>query len=331
MRSSVNRLSYLFGDHLGSTSVSYQPGSSPTYQRYRPFGAVRGGSLASTDIGYTGQRLDDTGLMYYQSRYYDPVIGRFTQADTIVPNPTDPQDYNRYTYVRNNPVMYTDPSGHIYQGGVHITGGEVGGPNYGTIMETTTGNGVAVALPAGEVDTHQFYIDLFGEAAAKTCAFDTNTCTMQWYYPEVHDYAQQLVRDEFFGLTTDWTANGGLIVSLGAAIACVYTAFLGCVLASSGAFGVRSGETYATTDDKDEAVAIIAADFAVTSVTLGFGAAVSSSGQIATVVPRSAPTTAWGVAEAMTPTLGQTARFFEGGASIAGWVSGSVMQEVYKN
>jgi len=42
----------------------------------------------------------------------DPVIGRFTSPDTIVPDPYNSQDYDRYSYVRNNPLRYTDPSGH---------------------------------------------------------------------------------------------------------------------------------------------------------------------------------------------------------------------------
>jgi len=51
--------------------------------------------------------------MYYGARYYDAALGRFTQPDTIVPNPYNPQDLNRYTYTRNNPLRYTDPSGRV--------------------------------------------------------------------------------------------------------------------------------------------------------------------------------------------------------------------------
>jgi len=65
-----------------------------------------------TDKRFTGQRLDNTGLYYYGARYYDPTIGRFISADTIVPNPADPQSLNRYSYCINNPLKYTDPSGH---------------------------------------------------------------------------------------------------------------------------------------------------------------------------------------------------------------------------
>jgi len=62
---------------------------------------------------FTGQRWDGVIKLYdYKARYDDPAIGRFIQPDPIVPDPANPQDLNRHTYVRNNPVRYTDPSGH---------------------------------------------------------------------------------------------------------------------------------------------------------------------------------------------------------------------------
>jgi hypothetical protein len=50
--------------------------------------------------------------MFYHARYYAPRIGRFAQADTIVPDPANPQALNRYSYVNNRPLVYIDPSGH---------------------------------------------------------------------------------------------------------------------------------------------------------------------------------------------------------------------------
>ncbi len=106
----------LVGDHLGSTTVSYAAdGSDTRRQYYNPWGQVRHSdpTVVETDIGYTGQRSDtSTGLMFYNARYYDPAMGRFISADTIIPDPMDPQDLNRYSYVRNNPAKYTDPTGH---------------------------------------------------------------------------------------------------------------------------------------------------------------------------------------------------------------------------
>jgi RHS repeat-associated protein len=54
----------------------------------------------------------ELGLLYYGARFYVPGLGRFASADTIVPNPTNPQSYNRYSYVRNNPLNMADPTGH---------------------------------------------------------------------------------------------------------------------------------------------------------------------------------------------------------------------------
>jgi RHS repeat-associated protein len=104
---------WLLGDHLGSSNVSYRATDGVTImQRYAIWGAVRGGGNAlPTDYTFTGQRLDSTGLMYYGARFYDPFLARFVQADTIVPQPGNPQSLNRFSYVANNPVRYIDPTG----------------------------------------------------------------------------------------------------------------------------------------------------------------------------------------------------------------------------
>jgi RHS repeat-associated protein len=47
------------------------------------------------------------------ARYYLPEVGRFISPDTFVPDPGNPQSHNRYAYVLNSPVNYTDPSGHL--------------------------------------------------------------------------------------------------------------------------------------------------------------------------------------------------------------------------
>jgi hypothetical protein len=50
--------------------------------------------------------------MDYRARYYDPRLGRFVSADTVVPEPGNPQAWNRYSYVLGSPLRFTDPSGH---------------------------------------------------------------------------------------------------------------------------------------------------------------------------------------------------------------------------
>ena len=79
---------------------------------YTPWGEVRESSgTVDTDRRFTGQRLDGTGLYYYNARYYDPTLGRFISPDLIVPGVGNPQAWDRYAYVLNNPLRYTDPSG----------------------------------------------------------------------------------------------------------------------------------------------------------------------------------------------------------------------------
>ncbi|HXF85137.1 MAG TPA: RHS repeat-associated core domain-containing protein, partial [Anaerolineales bacterium] len=62
---------------------------------------------------FTGQRaITALGIYHYQARFYSPSLGRFLSADTIVPSYANPQSLNRYAYANNNPLYYTDPSGH---------------------------------------------------------------------------------------------------------------------------------------------------------------------------------------------------------------------------
>lgn len=118
-------LSYAYGDHLGSVSAwsdaagVYLPNSTALFE---PYGGFRIQPLATvnpgvSDRGFTGHRMNNTGdnnlgLIYMNARYYLPEVGRFISADTIVPDPGNPQSYNRYSYTRNNPVNLTDPTGH---------------------------------------------------------------------------------------------------------------------------------------------------------------------------------------------------------------------------
>ena len=90
-------------------------GGEAARQRYHPYGAGRpGDALLPTDYRFTGQRHEGTiGLYDYGARFYDPWLGRFVSADTVVPEPGNPQELNRYSYCSNNPVRYVDPTGHF--------------------------------------------------------------------------------------------------------------------------------------------------------------------------------------------------------------------------
>ena len=139
----ASTLFYFQGDHLGSSSIAMTQAGTSFYSRqmYYPYGAPRTteGSALPTDNTFTGQKSDDsTGLMFYGARYYDTSLGRFTQPDTIVPNPLNPQSLNRFAYVLNNPLKYTDPTGHVEcwdedcNGGPSGGGGSGGGGSGGT-------------------------------------------------------------------------------------------------------------------------------------------------------------------------------------------------------
>ena len=111
-KSDTDVTTWMGADIVNSTSNTRDENGVTAQQRYTPFGEVRIDGNLATDHTYTGQVNDETtGLAFYNARYYDPATARFITPDSIVPNPNDGQDYNRYSYVRNNPVKYSDPTG----------------------------------------------------------------------------------------------------------------------------------------------------------------------------------------------------------------------------
>jgi RHS repeat-associated protein len=106
-------LTFLHGDYLNSTALATRGGATNGQERYYAYGKDRlAGTTVPTDNRFTGQKEDGTGLVYMNARYYDPVTGQFVSPDTLVPDATNLFDYNRYMYVRGNPLKYTDPTGH---------------------------------------------------------------------------------------------------------------------------------------------------------------------------------------------------------------------------
>lgn len=136
---------FFLTNHLGSTTTTIRAnGTLESQLPYDPWGEERYSyGITPTGYRYTGQRQDDTlGLYDYKARYYDPTIGRFVSADTIVPitdntaltvdfyefaaknndgnGPFLPQFLNRYTYVLNNPVTHVDSTGHSPDGEISV-------------------------------------------------------------------------------------------------------------------------------------------------------------------------------------------------------------------
>ncbi|WP_241970898.1 RHS repeat domain-containing protein [Pseudidiomarina donghaiensis] len=117
----------LFKDHLGSVFTTLATtGEIISQQLFSAFGQTRtiyttggvalGSMLPPTEQGFTGHRqMDALGIVHMKGRIYDPTLGRFLQADPFVQAPKNSQNYNRYSYVLNNPMSYTDPSGYFFK------------------------------------------------------------------------------------------------------------------------------------------------------------------------------------------------------------------------
>jgi RHS repeat-associated protein len=116
--SSSNTLTYLLTDHLNSTTTTLDTdGDITAWLRYDAWGVTRSSSgTTPTSKNYTGQYQAEAGLYFYNARWYDPETGRFAQADTIIPEAGDPLAWDRYAYVKNNPIKHCDTSGHCIDG-----------------------------------------------------------------------------------------------------------------------------------------------------------------------------------------------------------------------
>jgi RHS repeat-associated protein len=106
-------LFWLYADHLGSTTLTARMdglgGDLISTLSYTAWGETRGSTgTTPTSIRYTGQREAEAGLYFYQARWYDPALGRFAQADTVVPVASQgTQAFDRYAYVNSNPLRWT--------------------------------------------------------------------------------------------------------------------------------------------------------------------------------------------------------------------------------
>jgi RHS repeat-associated protein len=108
---------------LGSTTlVTDASGNIVSELRYKPWGETRYNSGSTpTRYQYPGQYsyTPGFGLYFYNARWYDPALGRFTQPDSLIPEQSQgAQAWDRYAYVNNNPLRYNDPNGHSVDCGI---------------------------------------------------------------------------------------------------------------------------------------------------------------------------------------------------------------------
>ncbi|WKD51028.1 RHS repeat-associated core domain-containing protein [Microbulbifer spongiae] len=173
-------LEYLHRDHLGSVEkITDADGNLLTGATgrfaYDPFGARRepdwSGTLGaqlltdllasqglSTKRGFTNhEHLDRTGLIHMNGRIYDPALGRFLSPDPFVQAPNNSQSWNRYSYVFNNPLSLTDPSGYLP-------------------MDEVTVEGKRLPRPIDGLEWDYLYGDYFGDGSSSYY----NTWYNQW-------------------------------------------------------------------------------------------------------------------------------------------------------
>jgi len=121
-RAGSNTTSFIHKDNQGSViATTNQSGQVTTQAIYDPFGKQSEVYSSSaylmtyppiTDRGYTGHKqMNHVDIIHMGGRIYDPTLGRFLQADPFIQAPKNSQNYNRYSYVLNNPMSMTDPSG----------------------------------------------------------------------------------------------------------------------------------------------------------------------------------------------------------------------------
>jgi len=119
---------YATSDHLGSADLIFDSiGNVMAKESFTPFGARRASNWSNqppspsdftvfgntTRKGFTRhEMIDSVNLVHMNGRVYDPYLGRFLSADTVVQNPAATESVNPYAYAWNDPLRYIDPSGH---------------------------------------------------------------------------------------------------------------------------------------------------------------------------------------------------------------------------
>ena len=163
---------YFHQDNVNSTRLTTTAsGNMSTEVYYKPFGEeynVKGNGPNNFRYRFGSKEMDESGLYYFDARYYDPVTARFTSSDDQLGGHKWQSDvYNRYAYTINNPIKYCDPSGHTL-GNDAIDGLLLGGE---AVIAILTGGaavpeelGLDAMVAADEVGTEAL-IELLGKTS----------------------------------------------------------------------------------------------------------------------------------------------------------------------
>jgi len=108
-------VTYVYTDPQGTPLAEADANGNITARfEYTPYGvSVASMGAAPNGVGYTGHVNDpESGFVYMQARYYDPVVGRFLSVDPVMASGSgDWRHFNRYAYAYDNPNKFTDPDG----------------------------------------------------------------------------------------------------------------------------------------------------------------------------------------------------------------------------
>ncbi|MBA9088808.1 RHS repeat-associated protein [Fontibacillus solani] len=105
---------YLYNGHGDVVQIIDESGNIVNNYQYDEWGNIlQQQERIDNAFKYAGEIQDEeTGLYYLRARYYDPEVGRFISKDTYEGQINNPLSLNLYTYVENNPSIYTDPTGY---------------------------------------------------------------------------------------------------------------------------------------------------------------------------------------------------------------------------
>ncbi len=105
---------YIYDGGLSVRALTNEAGTVTDTLVFDAFGNETA-KTGSTDnaYGFQGEEKDETGLYYLRARYMDPSTGTFTSMDTYGGSLSDPMSLHKYMFANSNPVIYSDPSGHM--------------------------------------------------------------------------------------------------------------------------------------------------------------------------------------------------------------------------
>ena len=200
-----SKVYYIHTDHLGSTSaMSNESGTLVigSVTRYLPYGGYRTAPSANlTDHGFTGHKHNSyIKLVDMKARWYSPQLGRFISADSIIPDPLNPQSFNRYSYVLNLPMTYTDPSGHAAACGVGPSDcGAERPPDVSFLWDQDGIEDVSDPLAAEQAFLHYlddpaYFLNLYADPEAWAISLEVVHLDVFMQYSIFHTTAENLVR-----------------------------------------------------------------------------------------------------------------------------------------